>query len=314
MAYSTGISSTIADLIGAVRTFAVQQGFTASPTWTTPNGWTVMALSKAGVFYHIAFNANWIMLNTATASNGAGEPQSQPGANPSNQVVGQATGPHVGYHLFSQGDRVHCVVERATNVFLHMSFGQIEKAGNWAGGAYVTGACWSDAIYPGTTGKFPWTDYPHSRPFESITGYTAGANINGVFYSARGHMRTDYDTYKTMELTTGSYRSSTDLNCGFCSSWGYGFELLTDSPNMFNNRAALVPIQFTLQSEPLANNEQNTSRLQMGQVTDVAAVNMALINPKDIINNDWMVFPISQKNGDGITYVNSGNYGLAYKK
>lgn len=324
MAYKTGVSSTITELVAALKSFAVEQGFTSGPIWSVAGiageqGASVTYVAKGGIFFHISWNNTTLMLDAATGSNGAGFAHQQPGAlggkSPAygnlSTVVYPIQGPHVGYHFFSDGKTIHAAVELVTNVFNHFSFGTIDKAGNWAGGYYVEANRWNPIDFG--QGRLQLVDSPyHQRIFDGMSGY-AGRSYYAFGYNWQsfGMMAVEFDS-RTMAVTEPSPGQAPQFaNTNSWSHLGWGLDLIQDSPNSFNSRAVLVPMEVAMASD---HTSTPANLLQLGQVPTAAAVNMAFINPKDIVNNDWMVFPLSQKNGPGILYVNSLNYGIAYKK
>jgi hypothetical protein len=52
----------------------------------------------------------------------------------------------------------------------------------------------------------------------------------------------------------------------------------------------------------------------MGYVPNLRLINIALLNPKDVVNTDWMVFPLQSKTGLSGSYAKTLNYGWAVRK
>lgn len=301
MAYQTGVSSSVGDLISALRTFALSVGFTDGSSWNSGT-YALRSLSRNGHHYVFEWNDSELYLNTATGISG-GAAASQPGACPTNSRVSPIVGPHVGYHFFSDGACIHVVVELVTNVFQHFSFGEIEKVGNWVGGAYVSSNTWHTSTSSGNLHS--WNDFRHVRLFDSL------ANYGG--FSNKGHIRAEYLNAATSTFSAGSGSALTSgANVAKCSPWDWGYELIQDSPNAFNTRAAIVPVEIVIASE--YQDFTPAHWLQLGHIPTAAAINIRNLNPKETVNNDWMVFPLCQKNGPGTSYVNSGNIGMAYRK
>ena len=300
MSYQTGVTSTVADLISTLRTFAVSNGFTNGASWTD-GIYSLGSISKGGVHYVFTWTADELYLNTALSVSGSGAAIAQSGACEVDCRIRPIQGPHVGYHFFSDGNTIHVVVELVTNVFQHFSFGAMAKSGSWVGGAYVTGNNWSPTL--DYLGKLPtWQDYRHVHMFESISNSWTGVQ--------QGHVRATYAGHTIAVL--GQYASAPDASVANGSPWWIGMELLRDSPNEFNTRAALVPVEIYLSSEFQVINPVHW--LQLGCVPTAASVNVQNLNPRETVNTDWMVFPLCQKNGPGTSYVNSENIGMAYRK
>jgi len=179
----------------------------------------------------------------------------------------------------------------------------IAKAGNWVGGGYVSGNNWSDyKPYPYTHLE-PWSSANHQRLFDSLSNY---GDPN------KGHVRVAFSAgYPTSVFLQGS-GSVAGSSVAKCSPWDMSFELLTDSPNAFNTRTALLPVQMYVGSQPQDLTPEHW--LELGNIPTAASVNIVNLNPRETINTDWMVFPLCQKNGDGTSYVNTGVVGMAYRK
>lgn len=303
MTYQTGVSASIPDLITSLLNFAQENGFTIGPTGTftgTAIGglpaatvYDTYSLIKGGVYFLFFVNRTgtpYVLMNTAATFTGS----SFTLAAPQWQRVDNLVGPHVGYHLFADEHAVNAAVEVATNVFVHFNFGSVRKNGNWVGGEFVTGL--------NQGGASIWTTQAAGVPFGAIS---IGSTNNQA--SLRGHVRCELSP-TAVSLIDGSTLSSSKAyftglapNCGRI--------LLSRSPNAMNGRAVLVPINLVHGA-----NDANGPYYQLGFVPNACFVNMRDINPKEMVNNDWMVFPMSQKNGPGSPYLNSENIGLAYKK
>jgi hypothetical protein len=316
MAYQTGVSGSVGDLINAVAAFAVANGF-ESISQETIGSYTVRKLRKDGVFFNFEMGSAGtnLRLNTATGVLGTGRIEQEPGAAKASCKVTPIVGPHVGYHLFGDGQSVHVVVELVTGVFQHFSFGFITKAGNWTSGAFVSGNNWSDQLIGNPSTLRPWDDGYHSRHFDGRQSYGPSSSAINTSAYERAHLRATYAGQDIADFGGGSYQGNANsvyinsLVKGSFLSWGY--ELFEDSPNAWNTRTALIPIAMIIGSTYETN---PANWLQVGVLPNAAGVNLLNLNPKETINSDWMVFPLCQKNGDGISYVNTQNVGMAYKK
>lgn len=312
MAYQTGVSTTLADLISTLITFAKANGFTEGPSWqvqdTDPyygyaDTYTIKSLVKDGIYFNFAYPQNttiYLWMNTASSAGGSGRLNAQQGAHPYNCRTDNLVGPHVGYHFFSDGNVINVAVEIVTGVFVHFNFGVMQKNGDFTGGQFVTG----QAVYASsTTSKQDlWNDY-HFLPYD--TSQVGSTRSYGSVMS--GHVRTPISG-PTQPLARNDSGSNTRV---YTTGWARnaGRQLIDNSPNKTNGRAVLVPINFVQ-----ASSADNGPYYQLGTVLNARVLNIANLNPKEMVNTDWMVFPVSQKNGPGSVYVNSGNYGLAYRK
>lgn len=312
MAYQTGVSTTLADLISTLITFAKANGFSEGPSWQFQdqdpyNGYfdtyTAKSLVKDGIYYNFAYPQSttvYLWMNTASAAGGNGGLRAQQGAHPVNCRTDNLIGPHVGYHFFSDGSTINVAVEIVTGVFVHFNFGVIQRNGDFTGGEFVTG----QALYTVSqdSRKNMFNDY-HFIPFD--TNNVGGARSYGGVISSHIRSQVSGPTVPLCRNDTGSNTRA------FTTGWAgnAGRPLLDNSPNKVNGRAVLVPINFVQ-----ASSQDAGPYYQLGTVGNARVVNIANLNPKETVNTDWMVFPVSQKNGPGSVYVNSANYGLAYHK
>ena len=91
--------------------------------------------------------------------------------------------------------------------------------------------------------------------------------------------------------------------------------MMQRSPNAYNGRSLLIPVELIIGQTDSAT---PASWIPVGRVNNAAFVNIANLNPTDLVLTDWMVFPWSAKNfgsnkvSDGA--INSLNYGMAYRK
>jgi hypothetical protein len=302
MAYQTGVSGSVNDLVTALLAFAGANGFTASTAWTSGAD-SLVTLTKNSIFFVFQYNSTLLSLNTATAVSGSGAATAQTGAAAVSMQVNQIAGPHISYHFFCDGEACHAAVEIATNVFSHINFGFVTKNGSWTGGAFVTGSTTTPTA--GAVERQLLSGY-NLLPFHTLT------RVNDVNTpsSSKPHIRTDIANVNGVSgMAVGfSGASSTVFNKAWLVDGG-GRPLLTASPNAFNGRSVIAPITLI----------QSTSGIdgpyyQMGHVPNAGVINIATIEPKADVNTDWMVFPIGQKGTSGTGHINSGNYAMAYKK
>lgn len=313
MAYQTGVSTTLADLISTLITFAKANGFTEGPSWSIqdtdpyygyPVTYAIKSLVKDGVYFNFAYpqdsTTTYLWMNTASAAGGAGRLVAQQGAHPYSCRTDNLIGPYVGYHLFGDGSVVNVAVEIVTGVFVHFNFGVMQKNGDFVGGQFVTG----QSLYTvsGASRQDLFNDY-HFIPFDT-TRVGSARSYGGV---SSGHVRSQVSGPTVPLSRNDSGSTSRAFTTGWASNAGR--PLLDNSPNKFNGRAVLVPINFVQ-----ASSFDSGPYYQLGTVANARVVNIANLNPKEMVNTDWMVFPVSQKRGPGTVYVNSGDYGLAYRK
>lgn len=295
MAYQTGVASNRADLISTLVTFCADNGFEIGPQWVS-GPYTIYSLKKGDVYFNITVPSGqdgFIWLSTGLSA-GSGATAAQVQAS-TDCRVDNLNGPYVGYHFFSDGSGVNVAVEVVTNVFVHFNFGELQKNGDYVGGQYVTGTSVGSRS-PGWSNMF--SNY-NTTTFDSVDIGASGANDGAIY----GHVRTPIAGPTAMLAHRGATLAwSTGL------AGNAGRPLVDASPNAFNGRSVLVPINIVQGSSWTTG-----PYYQLGTVGNARFINIANLNPKELVNTDWMVFPLSQKNGPGTTYINSGNYGIAYR-
>lgn len=297
MAYQTGVTSSRDDLISTLVSFLAANGFQAGPQWGVGSD-NYYSVKKGDVYYNIQVPVaqnGYIYLNTGLSA-GEFNLTGQVLASPYNCRVDNLGGPHVGYHFFTDGFGVNVAVEIVTNVFVHFNFGELQKNGDFVGGQYVTGTSVGSyaAGWPNMFNGYNTTTFETSNVGTSVTNYSAG----------HGHVRTPVGG-PTASLGR-SVQASRTWSTGLAGNAGR--PLVQASPNAFNGRSVLVPINIVQGSSG-----DTGPYYQLGTVGNARFLNIANLNPKEMVNTDWMVFPLSQKNGPGTTYINSENYGIAYR-
>ena len=314
MAYSTGVPSSTQNLIDTFITWLTSQGgFTLGNTWTfsagstsvdsgSGTGYTARALLRNGQYLLLAWKTtspDFLWMNSSTNNPSTGLINAQTNCAQYSQPIELGTAP-IKYHMFSDGNGSHCVVEWKGGAFQHINVGHMEKYGAWVGGLYATGTYWNRSNVTGSN-LYAWdsTAY-HSRPFDA----QASSSI-----SPTGHMRIDYLSQKVAVFGKSSQTGNTAAGCPMLNRYA-----IDRAPNAYNGRAVLSPIEVWL---GLEDSLSPTYWIPVGRVSNAAYINIGNLNPADTILTDWMVFPLSSKNSGGTVaagYVNSGNYGMAYKK
>lgn len=301
MAYQTGVSGSVNDFTTALTTFAAANGFTAGPAWTNA-GVSFLTLLKDGIYFVFGHNSTQLVLNTATSITGTGNEREQPGAAAVTMLINPIVGPHISYHFFCDGTVCNAVAEVATNVFSHVNFGFVTKNGSWTGGAFVSG---TNTTTSGAVGAKGVLSGYNVIPFHT-TSIGAGSTLPGN----KPHIRSSITAVNGISGfgtdLTGS--ASVSYNKGWFSEAG-GRSLVLSNPNIFNGRSVIVPITMIQSSAG-----SSGPYYQLGHVPNAGIINIANIEPKSIVNTDWMVFPIGQKGTAETAYIASSNYAMAYKQ
>lgn len=312
MAYQTGTSTGMQDILDKLRIFA------------SANGWTV------DIFDTTTSNSRWLHLTRTAGGCSLGMQFTYPpalsgGLQPVLRLIGdegysavawnaQANasgivntnfplGAFSNYWFFGTVDYMHVVVSPSAGIYMHFSFGVLNKAGAYNGGSYVTGGFWDPA------GNFPYvSEYQYNRGAFDCHSYTTGMEIN--FKDQGTHWYTAQDYSGAGAPQTGP--NGEQICFGGCRYGAY-HEHFLDNPNTSTGLAILLPMPFYAKVAA-------GRYLPLGNPKDVRGINMVNYSPQDeiVIGSDtWKVFPLAQKgpvNSGTIAPISSGVYGLAYKK
>ncbi|KGG93050.1 hypothetical protein P245_10810 [Comamonas thiooxydans] len=234
------------------------------------------------------------------------------------------------YHLFSNGDFIHLVIEETPGRFRHLSFGFINKYGAFAGGQYLTAGC---PVEASTTTAYAFNTTNHMVPFGSNSQATSRAALASNGY-AGSYVRADIDgwTVGWRLLSVGWY--TTDQGDAYgCTSYanaantraGYNGGATQNSlnslahdlayhcsPQSYNGLAPMLPCYVGVNRAPYV----GTWTL-LGEFPDVRFLNIANFNPGDELTlgtDVWKIFPLWNKaytlGAEPISY----DYGVAYRK
>lgn len=234
------------------------------------------------------------------------------------------------YHLFSNGEFVHVVIEEMPGRFRHLSFGFINKYGSFAGGQYLTAGCPVESF---TTTAYAFNTSNHSIPFGANGQASSRASLASNGYPGT-YVRADIDGWTVgWRLLTTGYWDAANLDVCGCAAYanttnnraGYNVSgtqnslntLAHDlayhcSPQSYNGLAPMLPCYAGVNRTPYV----GTWTL-LGEFPDVRFLNISNFNPGDelILGTDvWKIFPLWNKaytlGAEPISY----DYGLAYRK
>ena len=220
------------------------------------------------------------------------------------QSLSPITPPFTTYDFFTEGTCVHMAAQMSNGAFTHFSIGDVTKYGSWIGGHYVAitnTASGSNSSYLNNGGMYPQYH---------LFGNTAYATMTYIYAPNKAGTR----TFATFGSTQGQ-----DYNDGYTPAYAFSQNtgvidtLIANTPNTFNNRATGPRLELFLLDVP----PDGTSRLwrPCGYIPNLRPINIRLLNPRDVVNDDWMVFPLQSKNlGVLNTFANTYNYGWAMQK
>ncbi len=246
-------------------------------------------------------------------------------------LVGPLATSIYGYHLFSNGDFIHVVIEETTGRFRHLSFGFINKYGSFTGGQYLTAGTPVES-FTTTASAFNLTNQlvPFGANSQGPTRAQAASNAYAGTY-----VRADIDGWSVgwRILTNGTYYDSTQYDTYGCAVYsnvvtaraGYvsgGAQVTLNSlghdlgyhcsPQNFNGVAPMLPCYVGINRSPYV----GTWTL-LGEFPDVRFLNISNFSPGDELTlgtDVWKIFPLWNKaytlGSEPISY----DYGIAYRK
>lgn len=162
MAFLTGTSTSIDNLMAQLDTFLVANGwsqdhFTAGDPgragWNKNSmfiafQWTDATDGGVLAIYMNTSNDDSAEVWNSTGDDGQGENSVTPANFDTGRHVNQFAGPHTAFFFFEQDASpayVHVVVEVDAGRYRHFGFGELEKIGDWAGGEYIYGHFWDQS-------------------------------------------------------------------------------------------------------------------------------------------------------------------------
>lgn len=223
-----------------------------------------------------------------------------------------------GLNLYTDGNAVHVALEIFSNVFTHLSFGIVDKFGAWTGGEYTM----ANGIFYSDT-----TDYAFFSSFNTFLfdgGYSSSistilSSSYGINYIYRplpiagaSSNWTDYPRIGTSTLPSGATQYSKSSGMYFTNSSNESeltWVLFKTSPNATTLRTMLIPIYIRISYE------LDTSLVHLaGHIPSAKYLNIQAIDPKEVVDVNWKVYPYTAKFGDTTNEPVSDNHGIAYKR
>ncbi|PHR58712.1 MAG: hypothetical protein COA47_09915 [Robiginitomaculum sp.] len=313
MAFTTGVATSITDFFTQLRTFAAANAGFSNDGTTSINGNTVHHLSKGGLFWNFEetlsavngiFTWKYARMRMTYTKPTVTFNETTPTGQPRYSCFGfyQSEGPYTSHTFFTEGTAIHCLIEVFPNVFNHMSFGSITKFGAWSGGEYIT----AGSYQRNSSSTNPFVSNSTSFPFADDYGQGHAAGVGAGFTNAcQGFLRyvqtgTNNDDFAPMG-TVKINNQRCRMSGNFLSTQDFSVmnnELLRSSPNQANLRAALFPMHVRVRDYTANSPASRDAYFIGGVIPGVRVCNMLELNPYEIINTNWQVFPVVQEDGD----------------
>ena len=252
--------------------------------------------------------------------------------------------------FFSDGDRIHVCMRRSVNTYnsyYHFSFGKIDKASSvWSGGEYISGNSMTDySLDSISTTAYYWEDV--ARPLLSTVttpqefnqgGSAPSPRFGGSLLRVVGVKDFNNVTQNYCNISLPIIESITKVTStcntayggvvgGVSSRWTttkgtLGIPNLSnrkrnplkDSPNSWNGRAPGFGVDLFYHD---GYNTPKTIQL-LGNVPGIRFLNITGLTDRQVINNEWIVFPVWSRDAartswDETIHPDSAHIGVAYK-
>lgn len=330
MAFQTGTSTSIENLLQTLSTFLVANGWTEDFATTGDPG--RIGFSKNGIFVAMQYteasdngvmamyqstsndDSSSVWLSTGDSGNGAASLTAL--LFDSSRCVNEFAGPHSNYWFFEQDSNpayIHVVVEVDAGRFRHFGFGEIDKIGDWVGGEYCYGDYWAQVT----------TQIDDPKSAAHHIGLDGGGSGGAETYPAT--MRIDGHTGEPsaatiwanlrMDTTPGNDRAG-NARWSALAGWRAGREWQTFAGYRISQATAYTPL-VPIPVEVINFAPVPDSVYRVGYQADVRMANIGNLDPGQIISiagDQWYFFPWVRKQFLENNTEESWNAGVVYKR
>jgi len=331
MAFQTGTSSSIENLLTQLSTFLQANGWTQDFFNTITADVGSIGFSKNSIFVSMQYTeatdgGTMAMYQataadpspttdpwTATGSSGNGEESNTLLSLDNGRCVNEFAGPHTAYFFFENDSApayIHVVVEVDAGRYRHFGFGEIDKVGDWVGGEYCYGHYWNQSTSRIDEPKSQF----HAFGIDALTfdvNRCATMRVDG--YPGEPDPLTEWAAFNDGSggLDTagnarwaayGGWQNSREFSAfhGFRISEGSAYKPLVPCPVEIVDRSTAPDLIR-----------------RVGFQADVRMVNIANLDPGQVISiagDDWYFFPWVRKQFLINDTEESWNGGVAYRR
>ena len=244
-------------------------------------------------------------------------------------------------HFFTNGKLVAIVIEARAGEFRHHIFGTLETygdvgGGQWSAGSmpqtYLSGYEYYERFKPNTGSRSYLTssgDSPYSGYSGTYSPFTTDYdNSNTTYISSNGATSSQKDLSQNQSVIRGSDDSLTAIYTQngyefFNGSKNYQAVLLPPyfnhyGANLYNGRSQIYPFLVYAElkkSSPIYQYNMSTVNLQPRYYSDmIGYCDVTHLEPATVVNNEWVVFPLSTKSNTMTETLRSNGFGVAYRK
>jgi len=332
MAFQTGSSTSIENLLTQLSTFLQANGWTEDFFNTITADVGSIGFSKNSIFVSFQYTeatelGNMAMYQataadqspttdpwTATGDSGNGVNSNTLTLINSERCCNVFAGPHTAFWFFENNANpayCHVVVEVDAGRFRHFGFGEIDKIGDWSGGEYAYALFWdqNNTRIDAPRSDFHavgWDAQGFNQAFAGtmrVSGYPGEPDPLTEWANFAGNTGANVDSAGNPRwLGFGGWRGSREFSAfhGFPISLGSAYKPLVPCP---------IEIVDTTTSPDLVR--------RVGFQADVRMCNITNIDPGQIINiagDDWYFFPWIRKQFLINDTEESWNAGVAYRR
>lgn len=330
MAFQTGVSTSIDNLMQTLSTFLQANGWTEDDITTGATG--RMSIHKNSIYVHfqwtdtvdggtLAMYQSLGYINSGTSKwlhtddSGSGQATASSSSLDNGRCVNKFEGPHTNYWFFEKDSSpayINVVVEVDAGRFRHFGFGELDKIGDWTGGEYCYGHLWGQTATqidnPASTGHavgFGAGDVSTDNPCTlHIEGHTGEPNVN-TKWAAIGGSATSGGTDRSVVARWPGLGGSRG------GPWVSPFAHMPIS--QLNAFKPLMPISVMVRDTA----PTPDAFYLLGFQKDVAVINIKNIDPASTVvvgSDTWYIFPWVRKQRLQVDTEESWNAGWAYKQ
>ena len=244
-------------------------------------------------------------------------------------------------HFFTNGKLVAIVIEARAGEFRHHIFGTLETYGDVGGGQWSAGSMpqtysnsvWYYELFTPNRGSksyltasgegspytgYTWTCTPFTTDYDNYTTYISS---NGATSSEMGLSQNQSVIRGSDDSLTAMYTKNWDSF--FRSSKNYQAVLLPPyfnhyGANLYNGRSQIYPFLVYAElkkSSSINQYDMSSVNLQPRYYSDmIGYCDVTHLEPATVVNNEWVVFPLSTKSNTMTETLRSNGFGVAYRK
>lgn len=250
--------------------------------------------------------------------------------------------PLVSRHFFTNGKLVAIVIETRAGEFRHHVFGTLETYGDPGGGQWAAGSSPSTSnggqnynykFSPKTSSKEYLADASSDDPYLGYKGdatpFTETQNVGFSYINSLGStVRADSYVNLILSVIRGGDDSLTCLHNYSITQYMIGsknYRAVLLPPyfnhygaNLYNGRSQIYPflVYAELQkASSMQNYNMSSVNLQPRYYSDMLGYcDVTHLEPATVVNNEWVVFPLSTKSNTMTETLRSNGFGVAYRK